>query len=49
MQTNILLSKEESLTFTEDQYPYLQMLGSLMHAIVNSRIDCAYIVNSFAQ
>lgn len=49
MQTCIQLSKEKSLTSTEDQYPYLQMVGNLMHAIVNSLLDCANIVSSLAQ
>ena len=49
MQTCIQLSKENSLTSNEDQHPYLQMVGSLIHAIVNSRLEYKYIVSSLSQ
>ncbi len=29
-----------------DKYPYLKMVGSLIHSIVNSRLDCAFSINN---
>jgi hypothetical protein len=34
---------------TTSPYPYSQIVGSLMHAIVNFRPNCVYVVNSLAQ
>ncbi len=30
-------------------YPYFQVVGNLMHAIMNSRLDCAFTINNLAQ
>lgn len=54
MQSGVRLSKEDYPNTEETweitrQYPYSQIVGSLMHACVNSRPDCAYPVNSLAQ
>ena len=49
MQSGICLHKEDSDTFHQEPYPYSQVVGSLMHAIVNTRPDCAYAVSSLAQ
>ena len=49
MQSGIRLSKDTNLPGPEEPYPYSQVDGSLMHAIVNSRPDCAYAVSSLAQ
>ena len=49
MQSNIRLSKEGSLSFPQNQHLYSQIVGSLVHAIVNTRPDCAYTISSFAQ
>ena len=49
MQSGIRLSKDTNLPGSEEPYPNSQVVGSLMHAIVNSRPDCAYAVSSLAQ
>ena len=54
MQCGIKLSKDDSPSTTEERdlvssYSYSQLVGSLMHAQVNSQPDCAYIINSLAQ
>jgi hypothetical protein len=51
---NVHLSKDDSpitkkkLVATHD-YPFSKMVGSLMHAIVNNKPDCSFVVNSLAQ
>ncbi len=54
MQTSVRLSKDDCPSIHDVEqmlffYPYFQLVGSLMHAIVNSRPDCAYVVNSLTQ
>jgi len=49
MQSGIRLTKEESTTSHPDPYPYSQVVGSLMHAIVNSCPNCTYEISSLAQ
>ena len=49
MESGIRLSKEDSFVSQEDQHLYSQIVGSLMHAIVNTRPDCAYTISSLAQ
>jgi hypothetical protein len=49
MESGIRLSKEDSFISQEDQHLYSQIVGNLMHAIVNTRPDCAYTINSLAQ
>ena len=49
MESGIRLSKEDSFVSQEDQHLYSQIVGSLMHAIVNTRPDCTYTISSLAQ
>ena len=49
MQSGTHLSKEDLLSSNEDQHLYSQIVGSLMHAIVNTRPDCAYAISTLAQ
>jgi hypothetical protein len=47
MQTSVHLSKDDCPSIHDVEqvlffYPYSQVVGSLMHAIVNSRSDYAY-------
>lgn len=54
MQSNVCLSKEDclnpnTLRDTTSPYHYSQIIGNLMHAIVNSKQDCVYVVNNLAQ
>ena len=49
MQAGIRLSKDDSTPSPQDQHLYSQIVGSLMHAIVNTRPDCAYTISSLAQ
>jgi len=49
MQSKIHLNQGDNTIFLEDPYPYLQVVGTLMHAIVNNQSDCAYAVNTLAQ
>jgi len=30
-------------------YPYSQAVGSFMHAIINSRLNCVFIISNLAQ
>jgi hypothetical protein len=39
--------KEEHMTI--QGYPYFQVVGNLMHAIINIKSDCYFVVNSLAQ
>jgi hypothetical protein len=54
MQSNVRWSKEDclnpnTLRDTINPYHYSQIVSNLMHAIVNSRLDCTYVVNSLTQ
>ena len=54
MQCGIRLSHDDFPSTTKEidlvsSFPYSQLVGSLMHAQVNSRPDCAYTINSLAQ
>ncbi|KAG0600943.1 hypothetical protein M758_11G072600, partial [Ceratodon purpureus] len=49
MQSGLPISKEDSSISQEDQHLYSQIVGSLMHAIVNTRPDCAYTISTLAQ
>jgi hypothetical protein len=54
MESSVRLSKEDclnpnTLRDTTSPYHYSQIIGKLMHAIVNSRQDYAYVVNSLTQ
>lgn len=49
MQSGIHLSKEVPTQSQDRHILYPQIIGSLMHAIVNTRRDCAYAISSLAQ
>jgi len=49
MQSELCLSKEDSQLSQEYQHLYPQIVGSLMHDIVNLRYDCAYTTSSLPQ
>jgi len=46
MQSRIHICKEGSILSQQYQHLYSQIVGSLMHAIVNTQPDCAYTINS---
>lgn len=47
IKPRIRLSNENHITLSD--YLYSQVVGNLMHAIVNSRPDCVYAINNLAQ
>ena len=49
MQSRICLHKEDKNTSHQKPYPYSQVVGNLMHAIVKTQLDCAYAISSLAQ
>ncbi len=54
MQLGVGLNEEDypspnELMDTISPYPYSQIVGNLMHVIVNHKPNCAYVVNSLAQ
>lgn len=48
IQSGICLRKEP-ISSQQDQNLYSQIIGSLLYAIVNTRLDCAHLINSLAQ
>uniref|UniRef100_A0A7I4E253 Reverse transcriptase Ty1/copia-type domain-containing protein n=1 Tax=Physcomitrium patens TaxID=3218 RepID=A0A7I4E253_PHYPA len=47
IQPRICLSNGDHITFHD--YPYSQVVGSFIHAIVNSRLNCVFAISSLVQ